>query len=248
MSILCVGQIVADIVVRPVEALPVEGRVDLVENLELLAGGCAANTASVLAKLGAPVALAGLIGQNALGDAVLADLAAVGVRPDMVVRSEDVSTSAVIVLINGTGGRSFLYRNGGNEQLTNQHIPDAALKTARIVHIGGVMKLLNLDLAELTRRAKSFGCLTSLDTDWDADGKWMQKLQPALPRIDYLITNEEEAAMLTGKTGYREAARSLLAQGPHTVVIKRGDRGMMVATGADAVVLPANSAISANNE
>ena len=51
-SILCVGQLVADIVVRPGDALPVAGRTDLVADLELLAGGCAANTAAVLAKFG----------------------------------------------------------------------------------------------------------------------------------------------------------------------------------------------------
>ena len=121
MSILCVGQLVADIVVRPVEALPVEGRADLVEDLQLLAGGCAANTASVLAKFGAPVALAALIGRDAFGDAVLADLATTGVRTDRVVRNRDVPTSAAIVLVNGAGQRSFFYHNGGNERFANVH-------------------------------------------------------------------------------------------------------------------------------
>ena len=78
MSILCIGQLVADIVVRPVARLPVSGRTDLVEDLQLLSGGCAANTAAVLAKLGADTRLAALIGRDGLGDAVLADLKAAG--------------------------------------------------------------------------------------------------------------------------------------------------------------------------
>ena len=39
MSLLCVGQLVADVVVRPVDALPMAGHADRVEHLELLAGG-----------------------------------------------------------------------------------------------------------------------------------------------------------------------------------------------------------------
>jgi sugar/nucleoside kinase (ribokinase family) len=232
MSILCVGQLVADIVVRPVDALPVAGRTDLVTDLELLAGGCAANTASVLAKFGAPVALLAVIGRDALGDAVLADLAAVGVQTGLVVRAAKMPTSAAIVLANGAGERSFFYRTGGNEQLANRHVPDAVLKHSALVHVGGAMKLVNLDLAELTRRAKSFGCRTSLDTDWDVFGNWMQRLQGALPQIDVLMTNAEEAAMLTGRQDSRAAAESLLSQGPEAVLVKRGACGSLLATRA----------------
>jgi len=239
MSILCVGQLVADIVVRPVKGLPVPGRTDFVQELELLAGGCAANTAAVLAKLGAQTRLAALIGQDSLGDAALADLKTAGVRLDTVLREPALSTSAVIVLVSDTGERSFLYRDGGNEQLANRHVPDAALQTARIVHVGGAMKLMNLDLAELMDRAKSFGCATSLDTDWDPRGNWMLRLERALPKVDYLMTNQEEAAMLSGKEAPGDAARTLLARGPQAVVVKRGEHGALLATRAQTADFPA---------
>jgi sugar/nucleoside kinase (ribokinase family) len=239
MSILCVGQLVADIVVRPVDRMPVAGRTDLVSDLQLLAGGCAANTACVLAKLGAPVALASVIGEDSLGDAVLADLAASGVETGLVFREPSAPTSAAIVLASSSGERSFFYREGGNERLANRHICDAALKKARIVHIGGAMKLLNLDLAQLTRRAKSFDCLVSLDTDWDVHGNWLRRLEGSLRQIDYLMTNEEEAAMLTGQSCARAAAEALLAQGPTTVPVKRGACGATLATPRGIVELPA---------
>ena len=130
-------------------------------------------------------------------------------RLDAVVREAEAPTSAAIVLVAGTGERSFFYRTGGNERLANRHVADAVLKAAEIVHVGGAMKLLNLDLAELMGRAKSFGCITSLDTDWDINGQWMKKLENALPRIDYLMTNEEEAAMLTGKERSPRGGRGL---------------------------------------
>ncbi len=225
VTIVCIGQAVADIVVRSVDRLPLAGTAEPVEQLQLLSGGCAANTAAVLAKLGAEVRLAALIGRDTLGDALLADLQTAGVRLDAVVRQADAPTSAAIVLVAATGQRSFFYRTGGNERLANRHVDDAVLKSARIVHVGGAMKLLNLDLAELMGRAKSFGCITSLDTDWDINGRWMKKLDGALPAIDYLMTNDEEAAMLTGKSNPREAAADLLLRGPKAVAVKRGERG-----------------------
>ena len=238
-SILCIGQLVADIVVRPVGNLPVPGRTELVEDLQLLAGGCAANTAAVLAKLGAKVRLAAVIGQDALGSAVLAELKTSGVGLKAVVRKAGAPTSAAIVLISDDGERSFFYRNGGNELLANSHVADSVLKAASLVHVGGALKLLSLDLTELMSRAKSFGCTTSLDTDWDVHGKWMRKLNGALPRIDYLMTNEEEAARLTGKEGSSAAARDLLARGPQAVVIKRGQHGAMLATRSGITEVPA---------
>src|SRR6266446_4036583 len=113
MSILCVGQLVADIVVRPVEALPVPGRTSFVEEFELISGGCAANTAAVLAKLGAEARLAALIGQDTLGDAALADLKKAGVNLEAVRRENFVPTAAAIVLVSPNGERSFFYRGGG---------------------------------------------------------------------------------------------------------------------------------------
>ena len=149
-------------------------------DLEVLAGGCAANTASVLAKFGASTALVALIGRDALGDAVLADLAAVGVQTDTGgPRAEDANLRGyrpgqrlgrAIVLLSQRRKRTFGQRPHPGRRLA---------RMLALVHVGGAMKLVNLDLADLTRRAKSFGCLTSLDTDWDVFGNWMQRLRSA---------------------------------------------------------------------
>ena len=239
MSILCIGQLVADVVVRPVDALPFPGRTDIVQDLQVLSGGCAANTASVLAKLGAEARLAALIGQDVLGDAALADVKRPGLCLDAVVRDSAYPTSAVIVVISSAGQRSFIYRNGGNEKLSNRHLPDAVLKSSRIIHVGGALKMLDLDLGELFARAKSFGAITSLDTDWDPNGLWMKRLREALAQTDYLMTNQEEAAMLAGKEDPREAARALLARGAQVVIVKRGEHGSMLCSPATEIELPA---------
>ncbi len=239
MSILCIGQCVADIVVRPVSGMPAPGTAAPVEEIDLYSGGCAANAAAVLAKLGAEARLCALIGWDALGDAALADLRLAGVNVDAVSRDGEWPTSAAVVLVDGAGGRSFYYRSGGNERLAHEHIGDDTLRAARIVHVGGGLKLVHLDLGRLMSRARSFGCVTSLDTDWDIFGNWLGRLEPALPKIDYLMTNEEEAAMLTGKKTPGAAAANLLARGPKAVVVKRGELGALLQTKAGGQEFPA---------
>ena len=209
MSILCVGQFVADVVVRPVDSLPLPGRTEVVKDLQILAGGCAANTAAVLAKLGAEVRLAALIGQDVLGDAALADVKRTGLCLDAVVRDPADPTSAVIVLISGTGERSFIYRNGGNEKFSNRHLPDAVLKSANIIHVGGALKMLAWIWASFLRGPNPSGRSRPWTRTGTPTGLWMKRLREALPNIDYLFTNQEEAAMLAGKEDPREAAREV---------------------------------------
>jgi sugar/nucleoside kinase (ribokinase family) len=239
LPVVCVGQLVADVVVRPVTRFPEAGRAEMVEDIQLLSGGCAANTAAVLAKLGVETRIVSVIGRDALGDAALADLAAAGVIVDDVRRDPEAQTSVAIVLVDGEGQRSFFYRGGGNERLTNANVHEDLLRAARIVHVGGAMKLLELDIAVLMKKAKSHGALTSLDTDWDTYGRWMKTLEGALPAIDFLMTNAEEAAILTGISNPLAAGRDLLARGPRVVLIKRGELGAILVTGTGAEDFPA---------
>jgi sugar/nucleoside kinase (ribokinase family) len=170
-----------------------------------------------------------LVGRDTLGDVVVAEVARCGVDV-AVARSAAVATSAVIVLVDGHGERSFFYRPGGNERLAVDAIPPDLLREARFLHVGGAMKLWALDLAALLTRAKTSGCTTSLDTDWDTSGKWFATLQPVLSQVDYLLTNEEEGRALTGLDTPAEIAMRLLATGPRAVVVKRGPRGALAAT------------------
>lgn len=230
MSILCVGQIVADIVVRPVDRLPLPGTADAVDDIQFVAGGCAANTACVLAKLGVATRFVGLAGRDTFGDMVVADMLAAGVDMSALARDSATPTAAVVVQVDSRGERSFLYREGGNERFTVDHVPMSALEGVRFLHVGGAMKLYALDLVDLLRRARATNCHTSLDTDWDTRASWRGRLESALPYLDYLLTNETEGAKLTGKRDPWEIGRALLAAGPRAVVVKRGAQGALLMT------------------
>jgi sugar/nucleoside kinase (ribokinase family) len=223
--ILCIGQLVADVVARPVDRLPDRGHTDVVEELALVAGGCAANTAAVLAKLGAHSHAVGVVGMDRFGDVVLAELIDYRVDVSGVVRHPSAPTSAVIVVVDRDGERSFLYQEGGNGALSEDMVQDAQLAQAGIVHIGGAMKLPRLGLPLLLRNARQAGCVTSLDTDWDTSGRWFEAVAAALPYLDLIFTNEEEGSKLTGESNPEDAAKRLQEAGAKSVVVKRGERG-----------------------
>jgi sugar/nucleoside kinase (ribokinase family) len=238
-AVLCVGQIVADVVVRPVDRLPVPGTADLVEDLQLVAGGCAANTACVLAKLGAPTRIAALAGNDPLGDIAAAQVARCGVDILGLVRSAEVPTSAVVVVVDRRGERSFLYRPGGTEALTCEMVLGSLRPEIACVHLGGTLKLRSLDLARFLAAARAPGRILSLDTDWDPTGSWARRLEPAIPLVDVLMTNREEGRELTGIGSAEGIARALLAAGPRTVLVKCGADGAVAAEGKTIASYPA---------
>ena len=51
-DVICLGILVADLVARPVDQFPERGRLLLSDEMKLSAGGCAANTAAGLARMG----------------------------------------------------------------------------------------------------------------------------------------------------------------------------------------------------
>lgn len=238
-EIVCVGQIVADVVVHPVAGLPPTGSAALVKGIELKTGGCGCNTAVLLRKLGQPAALLGKLGRDAFGDFLAGRLQTAGLDLGGIVRDASTLTSSVIVLIGTSGERSFLYCPGANEQLTLDDIAWQAIERSRMVHVGGIMKLDSLDIAELLRRAKALGKTTSLDTDWDPTGRWFDTIEPFLPYTDLFLPSLDEARLIAGLEAPSEIARFFLDRGPKVVALKLGEQGCYIRTADRECRLPA---------
>src|SRR5436190_19959263 len=105
MTAIVMGVHVLDVLVRPVEAIPEGQGGALVEQIRITAAGSAGGTALVLAKLGARVRSAGAIGTDAVGDMLVALLERDGVDTSLLVRRDDVQTSASVLPIRPDGSR-----------------------------------------------------------------------------------------------------------------------------------------------
>ena len=242
--VVCAGIVVADVILRPFSGLPEPGGLKLVERIGLYSGGCAANTALTLARVGVPTEVVASVGQDEFGEFLVRTLAGSGVGVAGVVRSPELGTSTTVVLVAADGERSFLHTIGANAGLHPEHFPAALLHRCRILHFGGALLLPGFDgppMAEVLCAARAAGALTSLDTAQDHSGRWYSTLATCLPELDVFMTSEREGAAIAGRDNPQEAASFLLDRGARFVAIKLGQRGCLVASAGERHRLPAFS-------
>jgi len=241
-DVVCVGIIVADVLGRPVEALPARGTLMLVDKMELHIGGCASNTAIGLSRIGISSSVIGKVGKDGFGDFVVKYMQQQGVEVSGVVRDEREFTSATMVLVHADGERSFIHYLGANAALNEENIDFSIIQKARLLHVAGALVLPSLDgepMARLLKKARAAGLTTALDTVWDAQNRWMKALKPALEFVDYFLPSFEEAKMLTGQETPEEVAAALLDKGVGTVALKLAEQGCYVRTREAEIRAPA---------
>lgn len=241
-DVVCLGQFTADVVVRPVESYPEEGKAVFVDDISLQNGGSACNTAVVLSKLGVDTAVMGKVGTDTFGEYLIELLTGLGLNTSAMVRDPGINTSSTVVLISPSKERSFLHFSGANTRMSEADVDFNLIKTAKILHIAAAFLVPGLDgepMARVLARAQQMGVTTSLDTSWDADGRWFGLLEPCLSHVDIFTPNIEEAQMLSGKTDPPEIADFLLACGVKTAVLKLGAEGCYARTADCELTVPA---------
>ena len=235
---LCVGILVADVFVPPLERLPAAGELIATGDFLLQPGGCAANTAIALGKLGVPAAVCGRVGDDLLGDFVECDLRSREIDTSGVRRTEGYGTSKTVIVPVVGEDRRFIHTFGANAALTAADIEPAALEAAEVLYVGGYLILPALredELAERLRAGRARGTRIVLDVAVPAG----QKLPPdaarmLLPLADYFVPNDDEAFALTGESDPRRQAECFLEHGANVVVIKLGERGAYVRSGDES--------------
>ena len=243
VGILVSGNVVLDMVVRPVDQVT-WGITQWVESIEHHLGGNGGNTAAAIGALGGSARLLGRIGRDANGEACRARLMATGVDlSDLEI--EDTPTATSIALVRSDGARTFLHLPGASLDVFAAGISFGPERIAGCghYHLANLFALPHLRplAAETLRAARAAGLTTSLDTAWDSRGDWMILLEPCLPYLDVLFVNEDEARMLTGLD---DPAKNAEAFRVPLFVMKLGARGCYVAT-RDGAALVAGFAVKA---
>jgi len=229
-DVVCLGILVADVIARPVDALPAHGTLGLVEEIALAGGGCALNTSSALARLGVRAAALGKVGADPLGSFLLDLLHSRGVADGGIVRDPAVPTSATVALVDSAGERTFLHVPAANAALAREELGDAPFR-GRALHLAGALVLDALDgapAAALLQEARDRGIRTSLDPVFDASGRW-ERVLPCLPHCDLVTPDLAEARAITGEREPERAAARLRELGAATAVVTLGPDGCVVA-------------------
>lgn len=226
--IVVCGNLVQDILVRPIaEPLQWDATVTVEQIVQGL-GGNGGTTSFTLGRLGVPVTLMSLAGRDAACDQLLDRLHSVGV--EVQVECGPLPTSVSISLVDSQGRRALLYQLGASAGKFGRPVvfPDGAGH----FHLNAIFRMLDLRTlgTELLRQAKLAGMSTSVDAQWDHLDEWMTVMGPALRWTDLLFVNEDESWHLTGLRDPAAAALVLRQAGAAEVVVKLGARGCFAST------------------
>ncbi len=231
--VVCVGILVADIACEPVPRMPDPGELVLTERIAMSMGGCPANAAVGLTRLGLPVDVVGKVGDDAFGRFIVDTLEAEGVGTRGVKVTGDVGTSKTLLLLTEKEDRRFIHMIGSNAAFGVDDVDLGLFRGARAVYVGGYLVMPRLDQAGLMQiftEARSAGALTVLDVVSSGGVDLAGRFEKVMPLVDVFLPNEDEARDITGETDPQKQASRFLEQGAGTVVITMGGRGALACT------------------
>ena len=236
---------------------------------EITTGGSVSNTGLALHKLGIPTQLMGKVGDDMFGRAVCDLISTYGAHlaSGMIV-ARDSETSYSIILSPPGVDRIFLHNPGANNTFASTDLDYVKIAHADIFHFGypPLMRCMYVndgeELAEIFRRVKTGGTITSLDMAFpdpsSTAGKvdWRTIFAKTLPFVDIFMPSIEELIYCLDQSLYyklsdrsgcllacitpellHEVSSELLNMGASIVALKLGDRGLYLRTAANLPVL-----------
>ena len=226
--IVVVGSINMDLVAHT-HQIPVPGQTVIGTGFDTTPGGKGANQAVAVARLGYPVQMVGMVGDDVFGQALLDNLANAGVGTEAVARVSGPSGVAPI-LVSESGENSIVVVPGANGKMDKAAVDR---QSALIRSAGMVLCQLELPLETVSH---------VLALCADAGVPVVLDPAPAAPlpetafrQASWFTPNETEAAFYLGNQPNSEAAaQQLLHKGLKGVVLKRGSDGAYVAVAGKA--------------
>jgi sugar/nucleoside kinase (ribokinase family) len=234
MIVMAMGVHVLDVLVRPVDAIPEGQGGQLVEEIRVTPAGTAGGTALTLAKLGARVRCAGAIGADPLGDLLVDLLQRRGIDTGLLLRREDVQSSASVLPIRPNGDRPAFHVIGANGTYSADDAPWDEIGSVTHLHLGGPEFMGGEAAARILSHARERGVVTSADVLADGDPGLLEWIAPALAHLDYLLPNREQVLAFTGAADLAGGCRRLLDLGVGCVAATCGAEGALIVDGAGA--------------
>jgi sugar/nucleoside kinase (ribokinase family) len=230
-EVLCAGIIVADHVCSPISHLPREGELVMADRLLLTIGGCAANAAVDLVKMGVRAAVVGRVGGDIFGRVVADLLRDHGVDVSAVKVSPEADTSQTLIVNVAGEDRRFIHTFGANADFSAADIPLDQVARCRVLYLGGYLLIPNVhqeELATTFAAAREAGVKTVLDVGVPAPAEYLSRLEGLLPHVDVFLPNNHEAALITGESDPLRQAELFHRLGAGTVVITMGADGALL--------------------
>lgn len=226
-KVLVVGDVMMDILVHA--SGPLIRGTDRDAEITIVDGGSAANQAAWLAACGVPVVLFAKVGAEEAG-AIGARLRAEGIVP-LLAGDLKRHSGRLITLVDNEGERSFFTDRGANMGLTSADLPAGWIDNVGLIILSGYSFFIEGSRACM-HQIMSAARVADIPVIVDAASTgYITKAGPAeflkwTGGSSIFVTNEDEAALLTGRVDAEDQLQALLKFYP-TVILKRGAKGSL---------------------
>jgi len=226
-KIAVIGSNMVDLITY-IDRMPAQGETLEAPGFALGCGGKGANQAVAAAKLGADVLMLSKVGDDMFADNTLANFQRFGIDTRYVQRVPGVSSGVAPIFVRTDSHNSILIVKGANAYLSPADIEAAAadLRECTLIVLQLEINLQTVYYAiEFAHRhgiavlLNPAPALPGLDADY-------------LAKLDFLIPNESELALITGLTvdspdSARAAAQTLVTSGIRHVIVTLGEQGAL---------------------
>lgn len=240
-DIVCIGMALVDSIIKGFDPEPISASGYRAVSSTLSVGGEAVNEAMAAAKLGMKTGILCALGQDDAGEMILGALEKCGVDTSLVIRGTDHATPVTTMFVNDDGTRKSITNTAHRHNFHPENYKERFTDTRAII-LGSLFRAPFDDpeiIYEVLKTAKDAGAIVVADTklpNFRVLG--LDDLKAALPLVDYITPNEDEAKYYTGKSEPAEMADVLLSYGVKNVVIKLGAKGAYFKNQETEVFLP----------
>lgn len=225
------GSLNMDLVCRT-PRLPQPGETILGTHFETLPGGKGANQAVAAARLGAPTAMVGRVGEDDFGRQLIQGLQTAGVAASGVAMDAGAPTGVAAIAVDEAGCNTIVVVPGANGRVDDDDVDRlmGQLQPGDILLLQFEVPLPAVIAA--AKAAKAQGARVIVDPAPARDDVPAEFFRT----VDILTPNQIEASQLTGLSvtdisTATEAARQLVQRGVAIAIVKLGELGAVVAAG-----------------
>lgn len=202
----------------------------LTNKRQITTGGSAANTMRSLASLGVNCGYVGTTGNDELGSLFKSELEHKGVRT--YIKSSEQDTGRAISLISPDSERTMVTCLGAASDLSVSDFNTSLFNRYMYLYVEGYLVQNHNLIKTVFETAKNQGLITAIDMASynvvEANAAFLKELTVA--SVDIVFANEEEAAVLTGKSSPDEALDEIATM-CDIAVVKTGKKGSLIKRG-----------------
>lgn len=231
--ILVVGSLNMDLVVQAPRH-PQVGETVLGGGFGTFPGGKGANQAVAAARLGGRVRMIGRVGADAFGRQLIDSAAAAGVEVEFIRQDPEEPTGVALITVDPRGRNTIVVAPGANGRLAPQQLEECAQAFEGLAVLVLQLETPLETVKAAARMARERGAKVVLNP---------APAQPLddelLADVDYLIPNESELALLSGRGDLASGVRVLLERGVRGLLVTLGEQGVLLAAEGGSRVIPA---------